>query len=184
MLMVFAILNVLVLGACGNKTESNRTNSSSNKRSKKNDELRNYKNLKIGDKVSVNYAKEYDGKYAFDFTLNKVEFTDQSLGGEEPVYEGGFIIADVTITNTGKDNLSLDIFDNVKYGPAIFSYGADYGLDGLKESQKLAVGETTEGKIVAVFSRSGNTLTRGLEGTSTVFSYDIKADEIGDYVPE
>ncbi|TFI73696.1 hypothetical protein [Carnobacterium divergens] len=180
----------LILGACDSKEVSDE--STDNKVSKEviknkkqvNEGLENYKGLKIGDTVSVKYADVYKDKYAYDFTLNKLEFTDQVLGGKEPKYESGFIIAYVTIKNTGNDKLGLDIFDNVTYGSAIFSYGKKYGFQGLDESTELAVGDTVVGKMVVRFSKIDNTITNGLEGTSTVFSYDIKADEIGDYVPE
>ncbi|MFS7258148.1 hypothetical protein AB6836_08840 [Carnobacterium divergens] len=191
----FTLIMITFLGACGSRTVNNKNisnevseiNSSKEKNTDeivKNDELGNYKGLKIGDTIPVKYSKSYNGKYAFDFTLNKVEYTEQSLGGEEPGYETGFIIADITIKNTGKEELDMNTFNNINYGSAVFVYGKKYGFTSFDEMKELKPGESNTGKMVTIFSKVSNTLTRGLEGTSTVFSYDIKADEIGDYVPE
>ncbi|MGX7417485.1 hypothetical protein ACWOFR_01645 [Carnobacterium gallinarum] len=191
LVMTMVLGSMLIIGACGNNKEEsmNKENisnqeSPSKKISEKTDDIESYKGLRIGDLVSVNYAKAFKGKYAFDFTLNKLEFTDQPLGGSEAEYESSFIIADITIKNVGKEALPLEQLENMKIGPAIFDFGVDYEFNDIDGSAKLGVGESITGKMVTDFRKLDSKLTWGLEGITTVFSYDIKADEIGDYVPE
>lgn len=186
------LTSILFLGACDIKknddkkiiNKTSETNNSNKLDKKEVDELGDYKGLKIGDTVSVKYAGIYKGKYSFDFTLNSLKYTNQSLGGEEPEYESGFIIADVTILNTGKENLEMDTFSDITYGPTIFGYGKDYGFDSLDSEKEIKTGEKVTGKLVVGHSKTSNKIKQGLEGTTTTFSYDIKADEIGNYVPE
>lgn len=188
-LLSLLLLNVFSISACGRDETSEVLQTSESiiakkKEIKKNGSLGNHTGLKIGDTISVKYAKEFKGENDFDFTLNKIEFTDQPLAGEEPAYERGFLIADVTLKNTGNSLLSVDVITNINYGTSVFSYGSDYGFNSFDESEELNKGESKTGKIVVMYPKASGALTRGLEGTSTVFSYDIKADEIGDYVPE
>ncbi|WP_413537229.1 hypothetical protein [Carnobacterium divergens] len=187
-IFVLALISVSIMAGCGNESKLKDNDSQVSeqplKKSKKEtDELVSYTGLKIGDTVAVKYSKGYGGKYAFDFTLNKVEFTDQSLNGEAPAYESGFVIFNVTIKNTGKDFLEIGSLDNSNYG-SILSYGKDYGFKGLDADEEIQTGESMTGEMVARYGKKGNQLTWGLEGVTTTFSYDIKADEIGDYVPE
>ncbi|MCO6019138.1 hypothetical protein CKN86_05345 [Carnobacterium divergens] len=105
LLIGLGLVGLLTVSACGNKEETagetvnevsktevpkkNNTN-----KEKEVEGLGNYEGLKIGDKVSVKYGSSLEDKVAFDFTLNKMEYTDQPLGGKDPKYESGFIILD------------------------------------------------------------------------------------------
>ncbi|MCO6019136.1 MULTISPECIES: hypothetical protein [Carnobacterium] len=189
LVIISAIVSMVILGACSkgdvNKvaSETTKTKSSKEVEKKGNKSLGDYKNLKLGDTVPIKYHESAEGKTAFDLTLNKIEFTDQALEGEEPNYESGFIIADITIKNTGTEPLEVGLLDGLSYGNN-FSYGSDYGFQGFDREGMLEVGKKETGKMVVGYSKLDNKLTWGLEGFTTIFSYDIKADEIGNYVPE
>ncbi|WP_413524677.1 hypothetical protein [Carnobacterium divergens] len=195
LLIGLGLVGLLTVSACGNKEETagetvnevsktevpkkNNTN-----KEKEVEGLGNYEGLKIGDKVSVKYGSSLEDKVAFDFTLNKMEYTDQPLGGKDPKYESGFIILDVTIKNTGKEPLEVDQITGMQYGSSIVVLGERYDFKDLSENKLLELKESLTGKLVVQYPKKGNQLTWGLEGFTTTFSYDIKADEIGDYVPE
>ncbi|SBO16732.1 hypothetical protein [Carnobacterium divergens] len=195
LLIGLGLVGLLTVSACGNKEETagetvnevsktevpkkNNTN-----KEKEVEGLGNYEGLKIGDKVSVKYGSSLEDKVAFDFTLNKMEYTDQPLGGKDPKYESGFIILDVTIKNTGKEPLEVDQITGLQYGSSIVVLGERYDFKDLSENKLLELKESLTGKMVVQYPKKGNQLTWGLEGFTTTFSYDIKADEIGDYVPE
>ncbi|MPQ23169.1 hypothetical protein [Carnobacterium divergens] len=195
LLIGLGLVGLLTVSACGNKEETagetvnevsktevpkkNNTN-----KEKEVEGLGNYEGLKIGDKVSVKYGSSLEDKVAFDFTLNKMEYTDQPLGGKDPKYESGFIILDVTIKNTGKEPLEVDQITGMQYGSSIVVLGERYDFKDLSENKLLELKESLTGKMVVQYPKKGNQLTWGLEGFTTTFSYDINADEIGDYVPE
>ncbi|MDT1957324.1 hypothetical protein MX629_02680 [Carnobacterium divergens] len=195
LLIGLGLVGLLTVSACGNKEETtgktvnevSKTEAPKKNNTNKEKEvegLGNYEGLKIGDKVSVKYGSSLEDKVAFDFTLNKMEYTDQSLGGKDPKYESGFIILDVTIKNTGKEPLEVDQITGVQYGSSIVVLGERYDFKDLSENKLLELKESLTGKMVVQYPKKGNQLTWGLEGFTTTFSYDIKADEIGDYVPE
>ncbi|TFI73694.1 hypothetical protein [Carnobacterium divergens] len=190
--LIIAILaSLIIIGGCDSKKEVGKNTSvemskktKSKKVEKKNIELGDYKNLKIGETVPIKYHESAEGKVAFDFTLNKVEFTNKELGGVEPEYESGFIVLDVTIKNTGEEPLEVDLLTGMKYGTSMVSLGERYGFSDLSESSEMGIKESKTGKMVFQHSKSSNRISWGLEGFTTTFSYDINADEIGDYVPE
>ncbi|MGX7417486.1 hypothetical protein ACWOFR_01650 [Carnobacterium gallinarum] len=193
LVMTMVLGSIFILGACGNTTKETSSKEDTSEKSvtteqkkdsKENEGLGDYKGLKIGDTVAVKGADMYDGTMDFDFTLNKIEYTIQPIAGKDPGYDSGFIIADVTIKNTGTEELDVDILASLQYSGAPFSFGSDFDLKELDDSEKLSKGESKTGKMIVYYKNLDGTITYGLEGYSTLFSYDIKVDEMKDYVAE
>ncbi|MCO6019139.1 hypothetical protein [Carnobacterium divergens] len=78
----------------------------------------------------------------------------------------------------------MDQITGMQYGSSIVVLGERYDFKDLSENKLLELKESLTGKMVVQYPKKGNQLTWGLEGFTTTFSYDINADEIGDYVPE
>ncbi|MDT1940122.1 MULTISPECIES: hypothetical protein [Carnobacterium] len=193
LLIITALMSVIIISGYGSNKETTERKSNEvikteepkkSDGSKKNKGLEKYTSLKIGETVPIKYHESAEGSVAFDFILNKIEFTDQSLNGKSPEYESGFVILDVTLKNTGKEPLDVALISGMKYGTSMVVLGERYGFEDLSKNKELGLKESITGKMIVQYPKKGDQLTWGLEGFTTTFSYDIKADEIGDYVPE